>query len=288
MLDRFNHGWLREAFCGDTTLVPELCFHGAIIIVDMPRSTLGDDGVLGAMLLKDAFQTAVLGRNALAPAQRERFVFTYADECQEVVTERDSSYLAMSRSSRATTIYLTQSLPAMHARLAGPNAHDRTHALIANFGIRVFCANHCTETNEWAAKTLGRTLHRRGSGSDAVGTSTSWGNSMNQGRNWGTSSQSGGGFSSGGNGGGSSSNSWSHGTSSGGNDGYGVNRGGGTSTTHTQGYSEAMDWIMEPGAFATLKTGGPRNGKRVSAVWVQAGKTFIASNATGLLVEFKQ
>lgn len=288
MLDRFNHGWLRDTFCGDTTIVPALCFHGAIIIVDMPRATLGEDGVLGEMLIKDGFQTDVLGRNALAPAQRERYVFLYGDECQEIATERDVNYLAMSRSSRATTIYLTQSLPSMYFKLGGQNAHDRAHALIGNFGIRIFCANHCTETNEWAAKTLGRTLHRRDSGSDSFGTNTSWGNSMNEGHNWGTSSQSGGGYSSDGKGGGSSNSNWSSGSSSGSNAGIGVNRGGGTSATQTQGWSEQMDWLMEPGAFATLKTGGPRNGKRISAVWAQAGKIFAASNTSALMVEFQQ
>lgn len=52
VLDRFNHGWLADAFCGQTTLVPELTFHGAIVLLDMPALVRNEDGVIAQQLFK--------------------------------------------------------------------------------------------------------------------------------------------------------------------------------------------------------------------------------------------
>lgn len=290
MLDRFNHGWLAHALTGESTLVPALTFHGAIIVIDTSRATMGEDGIILQLIFKDAWQTDVLGRNALDPVHRHRPVFCCADECQEFVTSTDADFLAMSRSSLATTIYLTQSLPSMYAKLGGANARDRAHHLIANFGIKIFCANSCPETNEWAAKTLGRSLQSRASYNASEGNNVSYGVNMGDGSNWGTSSGTGGnisfnseqsGFTYG--------TSWNNGRSSGGNESRGRNRGEGSNSSVTHGHSMVMDHILEPGAFARmLKTGGPANGNRVSAIWFQAGRQFRASGGNALLVEFAQ
>lgn len=287
MLDRLNHGWLREATMGATSVVPALCFDGAILIIDTPRPVYGEDGIIFQLIIKDAWQTDVLGRNALPARYRERFVFCYADECQEFVTSEDANFLAMSRSSRAGTIYLTQSLSSMYSKLGGPNAHDRAHHLIGNFGIRVFCANACPETNEWAAKTLGRSLQSRSNYSQNVGSNRSVGMNRGEGTNWGTSSQSGGSFSSG-NGGSSSGSSWSGGSSAGGSDNWGRNHGHGSSSGESWGASMTMDYTVEPGDFARLKTGGPAHRNRVSCIWYQAGRTFRATGSNALLLEWQQ
>lgn len=287
MLDRFNHGWLRDATCGATTIVPALCFHGAIIIVDLPRSTMGEDGIVLQLILKDAWQTEVLARNALPSVHRERFVFCYADECQEFVTSSDADFLAMSRSSLAGTIYLTQSLPSLYSKLGGQNAHDRAHHLISNFGVRIFCANSCPETNEWAAKTIGRSLQSRANYSQNEGYSQNRGMNMGESSNWGQSSQSGGSSSSG-KGGGSSGSSWSSGSSSGASDSSGRNLGRGTSHGQSWGGSMVMDHAIEPGAFGFLKSGGPAHAYRVGAIWYQPSRTFAASGSNTLYVEFTQ
>lgn len=288
MLDRLDHGWLGEALGGRTTLVPELCFHGTILVIDTPRATLGEDGVILAMIVKDAFQTAVLGRNALAEAHRVRPVFCYADECQEVVTSRDAEVLAMSRSSRCATIYLTQSLPSLYAKLGGPTAHDRVHQLVGNMGVRIFCANHCHITNQWAADTMGKMLHRRASYNETDGSSVSYGMNIGEGTNQGTNRSSSHGFSAHAKGG-SSNGSSSFGTSEGSSENWGRNRGSSSNYGTSQGFSEQLGYILEPDFFSRgLKTGGPANGNRVSCVWYQAGRHFNASGSTALLTEFAQ
>lgn len=284
-LDRFNHGWLNHAFCGQTTLVPELCFHGAIILLNMPALTLNEDGIIGQQVFKYLWQRAVLARNGLAPEHRERPVFLWADEAQYFVNSYDAEFQSTCRGSRACTVYLSQSLPTYYARMGGENARDKVHHLLGNFATKIFHSNACPETNEWAAKTIGRALQRRGSYSENAGTNfnggMSRGSSTNTGGNSGhTSSNGPNGNNSYGNSGGSS---WGSGQN------WGESRGSGRSYGETQGYSEQMDYLIEPGQFGCmLKTGGPANGNRVSAVWYQSGRQFAASQSNAMLAEFKQ
>ncbi|EQB16944.1 TraM recognition domain-containing protein [Sphingobium lactosutens] len=292
LLDRFNHGWLKDALCGATTISPALCFAGAIIVLDMSRAVLGDDGIIAQLIFKEAWQREVLGRNALPPIYRERFTFCYGDECQEFIASSDADFLAMSRSSRAATIYLTQALPQIYYKLGGPDAQHRAHSVIANLGIRFYCANNCVETNKWASEAIGKAVQYRHSHGQSSGSSSQFGMNMGEGTNWGFNSGSGGssGYSSG-SGGSSHSggSSWSSGSSRGGSDSWGRNRG--TSTNHGQnwGQNEVVDYLLEPGQFSRmLKTGGPRHGNRVSAILHVAGRRFAASGGNSMIVEFAQ
>jgi hypothetical protein len=291
-LDRFNHGWLKTAFCSDTTIVPELCFNGAIILLNMPALTRNEDGIIAQQLFKYMWQRAVLARNALAPQFRERPVFLWADEAQYFVNSYDAEFLSTCRGSRACTVYLSQSLPTYYAKMAGENAHDRVHHLLGNFATRIWHNNACAETNEWAARTIGRKLHTRQNWSEGQGHNRNMGMNMGEGGNWGTNSSSGGSSNYSSGSGGSSAgggSSWSGGTSSGGSDNWGRNQGHGSSSNSSHGYSEQMDYVMEPGAFSrALMTGGPANRNRVSGVWYQAGRAFSATGNNTLLLEFAQ
>lgn len=289
-LDRFNHGWLADAFCGETSIVPELTFHGAIILLAMPALTRNEDGIIAQQLFKLAWQRGVLTRNALAPDQRERLLFCYADECQYFCNSYDAEFLSISRGSRAATIYLTQSLPTFYAKMGGENARERVHHLLGNFGTKVFHSlGGCPETSEWAARTIGKGLQSRANYSQNQGSNSQFGMNMGEGTNWGSNSGAGSNFSIGPDGRSSSGSNSSSGSSSGGSDQWGRNRGTGSSHGQSWGHSETMDYLIEPGQFSRmLKTGGPANGNRVSAVWYQAGRRFAASGGNALLVEFQQ
>lgn len=292
-LDRFNHGWLHQAFCSETTIVPELSFHGAVILMAFPALTHNEDGVLAQMLFKFLWQRAALNRNGLAPAQQERPIFLFADEAHTFLLPSDAEFLSTCRGSRVCAVFLSQNLPTFYAKMGGENARDRVDHLIGNFATRIWHNNSCSVTNEAAARTIGRSLQRRGTFSETEGTNTSVGMNMGDGTNWGTNSGSGGSFtynSGNGNGGswsvGASSNS---GRSQGGSDNRGRNRGSGTSEGTSRGYSEQMDHLVEPATFSrALKTGGPAKRNRVSAVWYQAGRQFVASAGNTLLAEFQQ
>ena len=49
----------------------------------------------------------------------------------------------------------------------------------------------------------------------------------------------------------------------------------GVNESRTEGGSEAMDAIIEPNEFSRLKTGGPANDNKVSAIWVKSGASFV-------------
>jgi hypothetical protein len=284
-LDRFNQGRLNRAFCQQTSLVPELVFGGAVIILDMSALVWNEDGIVAQQLFKFAWQRAVLSRNGLAPHHRERPVFLWADEAQNFMNSFDAEFLSMSRSSRCSTVYLTQSLPTIYAKIGGENAKHRADMLLANFGTKIFHNNSDPETNRWAADTIGRTLQRRATYSEGESSGRSAGLSMGEGSNSGTNSSFG--TSSDGKGGSSSSSSF--GSSSGYSENSGRNRGRNTGQSVSGGYSETMDYEIEPGEFGrSLKTGGAANGGVVTAVWFQAGKRFNASGRNYLHVGFQQ
>ena len=293
-LDRFASGWLRTAFCSDTTIVPELCFQGGIILMDMPALTRNEDGIIAQQLFKYLWQRAVLARNGLDPRQRERPVFLWADEAQYFLNSYDAEFLSTCRGSRACTVFLSQSLPTFYAKMGGENARDRVHHLLGNFATRIWHNNACAETNEWASRTIGRSVHLRGTFNESEGTNTSTGLNMGDSTNWGTNTGSGSSFNySSGQGG--NSGSWSSGRSSnrgssqGGGDNRGRNRGSGSSEGSSWGYSEQMDNLVEAATFSrSLRTGGPANGNRVDAFWYQAGRTFAASGMNFLRAEFQQ
>jgi len=291
-LDRFNHGWLQHAFCGESTIVPELCFHGAVIVLNMPALTMGDDGIVAQRLFKYLWQRAVLARNSLDPLQRERPCFLWADEAQYFLDSFDAEYLSTCRASRACTVYLSQSLPTSYASMGGDRARERVQHLLGNFATKVWHSNACPETNRWAAETIGQVEKQRATFSEGEGTSTNFGTSMGEGSNWGSqfSTGSSSGYSSGPNGGsGNSGSTASRGSSDGQSDNRSRNRGHGSSTNVSRGYSEQMGFVLEPGDFGRiLKTGGPANGNCVSGIWYQAGRRFRSSGGNAMLAEFQQ
>lgn len=283
-LDRFNRGRLHRAFCTDTTLVPELTFHGVIVIMDMSAMTWNEDGIIGQHLFKFMWQRAVLARNALDPVQRDRPVFLWADESQYFVNAFDTDFQSTCRSARACTVYLTQSLPTYYARIGGEHAKHRADMLLANFVTKVFHNNADPETNRWAADTIGRSIQRRGTYSESESYGYSHGMSHGGSNNWGTNS---GGGSSSSQHGGSTSNSY--GRSKGGGTNWGRNRGANSGESYSGGYSETMDYEIEPAAFArALRTGGAANGGIVAGLWFQAGKQFTESQRNYLHVSFAQ
>lgn len=282
-----SNRWLRQAFCENSSIFPELCFSGITIALDMPALTRHEDGLFAQQIFVYAFQRAVLARNALAKRYRERPVFLIIDEFPLFCNSQYASFLGLCRSSRCCTVLLAQSLPSIVARMTGQNGEQRAQSLIANCAIKIWAANNCTITNEWASKTIGRTLQTRANFSANEGHNSNFGMNMGTGENSGWSSQSGGSSSSG-PGGSSSGSSWSSGSSGGTSDNHGRNRGTGRSHGQSWGHSEVLEFAVEPGEFGRmLKTGGPAHGNRVSTIIYQAGRSFV-SGTNALLIEWRQ
>ena len=287
-LDRFvQPGLLRDVFCsGRTDIVPEMTFGGSIIIMALPVLTLAEDGIIAQHLFKYAWMRAVESRNALEQTQRERPVVLWADESHNFLSLRDSQFISMSRGSRASVVMLTQNLPSYYAKL-GENRIQTVNGLIGQFNTHIFHLNSCTVTNEWASKLVGKGIHRRANASSSKGSNRSA--NMNDGRATNTGSSDGSSTSFGGQGGGGSN--WNSSTNSGASENNGESVGRGTNEGRTEGYSEQMDFIIEPADFSVgLRTGGPAaNNYRVDAFWFKAGGSFNDGLTRNVLkVTFRQ
>lgn len=276
-LDRFNHGRLKRAFCGKTTIVPEMSFHGAVIVDAKSTLTWNEDAIIAQKLFKFFWQRAVLSRNSLEEKHRARPVFLFCDEAQETVSSYDGEFLGMCRASKCCMLYMTQSLPAYFSKIGGDNPRDAAVNLVGKFGTQVFFANGCAETNEYAARTIGKVLKRRANYSAGENRSTSYGMNYGEGDNRG------------------SSTSWGQGmfsnttTSDGRSDNWGENRGQSRGASVNRGYSETMEYAIEPGDFARcFRTGGAANNYHVTGLWFRAGEIFRASGTNVLPVTFSQ
>jgi hypothetical protein len=283
VLDRFRHGRLNRIFCGKTTIVPELTFHGAVIVLAMPTLTWNEDGVIAQQIFKYMWQRAVLGRNSLSQEHRERPVFLWSDEAQETVNSYDGEFISVCRSSKCCPVYLTQSLPAYYAKMGGDNPRDAAHSLVGKFMTHIYHSNSCPETNEFASRMIGKKVTRRGNFNAGNSQTFNEGMSAGESENTGSSHSYG---SSGGQGYSFNSNS---GSSSGAGNNWGNNRGRGSTDNVSRGYSESMEYVIEPGEFARiLKTGGRANGNIVTGIWFQGGRTFKESGGNIMLKRFAQ
>lgn len=290
-LDRFNHGRLRQCFCEKTTIVPELSFHGAVILLAMPTLLWNEDGVIAQSVFKFMWQRAILGRNSLEEKHRERPLFLWSDESQETVSAYDGEFLGLCRQSKCCVTFMTQTLPNYFSKIGGDNPRDAAYALVDKFGTHVFFSNSCNETNEYASKKIGRVITKRANYNAGTSKNVNFGMSAGESENSGSSSNYGSsssrsyGMGPSSNHGGSSS--W--GSSSGRGNNWGSNKGEGRGETESRGYSESMEYLYEPGDFARiLKTGGPRNNCIVTGVWFKHGHIFNATGTNVLLETFQQ
>jgi hypothetical protein len=276
VLDRFRHGRLQRAFCGKTTIVPEMSFHGAVTLLAMPTATYNEDGVIAQVLFKYMWQRAVLTRNSLEQKHRERPLFLFCDEAQETVSN-DGEFLGLCRDSKCCVLFMTQSLPAYFSKIGGDNPRDAAMNLVGKFMTHVYFSNACAETNEYAARTIGKVIKRRANYSAGENRSTSYGMNYGEGDNRGSSTV------------------WGQGifgsttTNNGRSDNWGENRGRSSGTSVNRGYSESMEYAIEPGDFARcFKTGGAANNYEVTGLWFRAGEIFRASGTNVLPVRFSQ
>jgi len=141
----------------------------------------------------------------------------------------------------------------------------------------VYFSNACAETNEYAARTIGKVIKRRANYSAGENRSMNVGMNYGEGDNRGTSTTWGGTL---------------FGTTTANNgrsDNFGENRGRSNGTSINRGYSESTEYAIEPGDFARrFRTGGPANNFHVTGLWFRAGQTFRASGTNVLPVTFSQ
>lgn len=139
LIDPFLSGKMAEIFCTDTTITPDACRDGKIVILDLPPIRYGASGLIAQSLWKYLF--GIASQNNARPDSRP--VFLYMDEVQNFVSATDADLLAQARSSKICSVFITQDYPTFFAKLGEEDAKS----LLGKFGTRVFHANSSYETN---------------------------------------------------------------------------------------------------------------------------------------------
>lgn len=154
---------------------PELTHHGAVIVMNLPVKEFSDAGKAAQIMYKYLWQIATERRDI---QQNDRGVFLWIDEAQNLVSDYDMQFMATSRSSRASTVYLTQNLPNLFAELGN---HDRVHSLVGNFSTKIMHCNSDPQSNTFFADVIGRSWQNHEGNSHSLGNSSfSMGQSNNE------------------------------------------------------------------------------------------------------------
>ena len=155
----FLYRLLREPvyslFCKrKSTFAPEDCLDGKIILLNLPVKTYFKVGRDCQILFKFIWQRAMEKRQVEVNA---RPVFLWADEAQNFLHEHDAVYQATARSSRISTVYITQNLPNYYASMGGALSQYKVKSFLGTLATKIFHANADIETNHYASDLIGET-----------------------------------------------------------------------------------------------------------------------------------
>lgn len=309
MVMDFQKGDLARIFCTDTTIVPELSHCGAVIVLDFPLKEWQRGGQIAQQIFKFAWQRAIERRKV---EETTRPCFLWADEYQLFASSYDAEFQSTARSSRACTVYMTQSIPALRDAVRSTLPTETVDALLTNFQTTIIHTCKDKTTQEWAADLIGKGIQWRYTESQGVSEGRNWGMSEGTNRGWsygessnqsyGSSRQGGGSHTSSNAavpGNSSASSSWGWGTSRQDSQGKSFTTSGGSNRSVNQGANtgrnegisraETMDYYVQPSFFGTaLRMGGERNQFMVDGIIMQGGRIWEFSQASWLLCAFPQ
>jgi len=140
-------------FCKNkSNVVPEDCIKGKIILINLPVKKYHKVGRDCQILFKYIWQRSMEKRQVTSSS---RPVFLWADEAQNFLHEHDAEYQATARSSKISTVYITQNLPNYYACMGGQKAEYRVKSFLGTLGTKIFHANADIETNKYASELIG-------------------------------------------------------------------------------------------------------------------------------------
>ncbi|RYC66973.1 type IV secretory system conjugative DNA transfer family protein [Spirosoma sordidisoli] len=144
---------LYSLFChGRSTLTPEDCLEGRIILINLPVKVYEKSGRDGQILFKYCWQRAMEKRDI---TKNPRPVFLFADECQFFLHEHDQATQTTARSSRIATVYLTQNLHNLYAAMGGEKSEHKVKSFLGTLASKIFHANSDETTNDYSSKLIG-------------------------------------------------------------------------------------------------------------------------------------
>ena len=145
-----TRGELHKIFSTGIDITPEDCFSGKILIIDFPVKEWLFAGIFIQIIFKTLFQQAAERRHI---TETSRPVIMSIDECQYFMTENDLDFLTTARSSRICSLFITQNISNLYAKLKNRELVD---AILAVLSTKIFHANNDSVTNKWLIDHLGQ------------------------------------------------------------------------------------------------------------------------------------
>jgi hypothetical protein len=157
LAEPFLSGILSRHFAGATNIFPEWTFEKQkIIVLDFSIKEYLDAGVISNCIFKMMFQQSVERRDI---RKYPIPVFLWADEAQYFINSYDQIFLTTARSSRTSTVYLTQNISNYLSVMgSGGDAKAKVDSLLGNLSTKIFHSNMDAETNEYASRLIGSDL----------------------------------------------------------------------------------------------------------------------------------
>lgn len=164
-IDPMQRGVLREIFGTDTTVTPDDCENGAIIVCGLPTQTFRETGLIANTALKYCWQRSMEARQVTTDS---RLACLWCDEFQVFIRPSDAQFLATCRSSRVGCVLLTQGVPGVYAALGGGEmGKAQADSIFGNCSTKILHANSDPQTNDWAASVIGRSRQFMASGNSS-------------------------------------------------------------------------------------------------------------------------
>lgn len=155
LAEPFQGGILEKYFSRNITIRPEETFEqGKIIILDFPIKNYLEAGVYAQGLFKLLWQQSVERRKYM---ESQIPVFLWVDESQNFLSSYDQIFQTTARSAGVSTVFISQNISNYYVAIGGSNSTARVNSLLGNLSTKIFHANNDYVTNEWAAKTIGKT-----------------------------------------------------------------------------------------------------------------------------------
>ena len=152
MADVLTRGEMHNLFCTGTNVFPEMSRHGHVLVLDLPIKKWGHTGRIAQLIFKYVWQKA-MERGLSQDIKRP--VFLWADEAQFFMSPYDMEFQTTVRSSKVSTVYLTQNLENYYAAI---QEETRVKSILSNLNTKIFHANSDATTNEWASGMIAKSM----------------------------------------------------------------------------------------------------------------------------------
>lgn len=152
--DILLRGLAHELLCTKTTVVPELCHEGAVMVLDVSVKEFDVVGLIIQTVFKLLFQRS-LERRDLGKHGRPNFL--WIDEAGWFLCKSDPLFQTTARSARCASVLLTQNIGNLHATIG----RAATDTLTGNLTTKFFHANADIATNEWSSNLFAKTYRYR-------------------------------------------------------------------------------------------------------------------------------